>query len=273
MDLTLTGFLLFLLWGCVVGFLAGLFGIGGGALIVPILLLTYKHSGVPQTVLTHVALGTSLLVVFFASLTSAYQHQRQKNIHLRSALILGLSSAVTAFGIARMATHLRGQHLQTAFAIVIITVSFRMLIERGLRDQERNGFTSAGKELPLVGVGFTAGLTSSLAGVGGAGITIPMMYYLLKMPLKLVIGTSSATIVITAFFSVIGYIVAGWGHGDLPSWCIGFVDLPRGIALVLGSLLMARIGAYVSFRSQPRHLRKWYALFLIVISGYILFLK
>jgi len=273
MDLTLISFLLFFLWGCLVGFLAGLFGIGGGALIVPILILTYEHSGVPTTVLTHIALGTSLLVVFFASLTSAYQHRRQKNIHWRAALILGLSSALTAFGIARMATHLRGQHLQTAFAIVIISVAIRMLLERGLTDREGTDYTSKGKGLPLVAVGFTAGIISSLAGVGGAGITIPMMYYLLRMPLKLVIGTSSATIVITAFFSVIGYIMSGWGHGDLPSWCFGFVDLPRGIALIIGSLVMARIGAYVSFRTQPQRLRRMYALFLIIVSVYILFFK
>ena len=273
MDLTLIGFLLFLLCGCVVGFLAGLFGIGGGALIVPILILTYEHSGVPTNVLTHIALGTSLLVVFFASLTSAYQHYRQKNIHSRAALILGLSSALTAFGIARMATHLRGQHLQTAFAIVIISVAIRMLLERGLRDNEQTGFISTDKGLPLMGIGFIAGIMSSMAGVGGAGITIPMMYYLLHMPLKLVIGTSSAAIVITALFSVIGYIMSGWGHGDLPSWCFGFVDLPRGIALVIGSLLMARIGAYVSFRTRPQRLRRFYALFLIIISTYILFFR
>jgi uncharacterized protein len=273
MDLTILGFFLFLLWGCLVGFLAGLFGIGGGALIVPILILTYEHSGLPPSVLSHVAVGTSLLVVFFASLTSAYQHQKQRNIHVRAALILGLSSAVTAFGIARIATHLRGQVLQTAFAIVIISVALRMLLERGLRDEERAEFVSKGKGPFLAGIGFAAGIISSLAGVGGAGITIPMLYYLLHMPLKLVIGTSSAAIVLTGLFSVTGYILSGWGHADLPSWCLGFVDLPRGIALVIGSLLMARIGAYVSFRTRPQRLRRFYALFLIIISTYILFFK
>jgi len=272
MDLTLAGFLLFVIWGCLVGFLAGLFGIGGGALIVPLLIFSYERLGVPSTVSTHIAISTSLLVIFFASLTSAYQHGKQENIHWRAALILGLSSAFIAFGMTKVATHLRGHHLRMAFAIVIISVAVRMFFERELKDRKAE-YPSRLKGAPLVGIGFTAGVVSSLAGVGGAGVTIPMMYYLMKMPLKLVIGTSSATIVITALFSVVGYIVNGLGHKDLPSWCFGFVDLPRGGALALGSLLMARVGAYVSFKTQPYRLRKMYALFLLIISVSILFFR
>jgi uncharacterized membrane protein YfcA len=99
-----------------------------------------------------------------------------------------------------------------------------------------------------------------------------MMYYVLKMPLKLAIGTSSAAIVITALFSVAGYIVHGMGHAGLPLWSLGFVDLRRGAALAVGTLLMARVGAYVSFRTHPRRLRKCFAFFIIAVSIYM-FLK
>jgi uncharacterized membrane protein YfcA len=97
-----------------------------------------------------------------------------------------------------------------------------------------------------------------------------MMYYFLDMPLKLAIGTSSATIVITALFSVVGYILNGMGRADLPEWSLGFVDLQRGVALVVGTLLMARVGAYVSFRTHPFRLKKLFALFIILISIYML---
>jgi uncharacterized membrane protein YfcA len=117
-----------------------------------------------------------------------------------------------------------------------------------------------------VGIGLVTGVVAALAGVGGGVITIPMMYYFLNMPLKLAIGTSSATIVITAIFSVVGYIYNGIGHADLPNWSFGFVDLQRGGALAIGTLLMGRVGAYVSFRTHPYRLKRFFALFVIAIS-------
>ncbi len=122
----------------------------------------------------------------------------------------------------------------------------------------------------LVGVGLTTGVVSALAGIGGEVFTIPIMYYFLRMPLKLVIGTSSATIIITALFSVAGYIWNGMGRPDLPKWSLGFVDLERGIALAIGTIFLARAGASVSFRTHPHRLKKLFALFVILISIYII---
>lgn len=273
MELTLSGFLLFVLLGCAVGFLAGLFGIGGGVLMVPLLIFTYGHLGVSANVSTHIAIATSLLVIFFASLSSAYQHGKQKTIDWHASLILGLSSAVVAFGMAKVATHLSGHYLRIAFAVTALVMAIRMFTEKGLQEKNKPE-TSPPLKLPrLVLIGVTAGLVSSLAGVGGGAVTIPMMYYILKMPIKRAIGTSSATIVITVVFSVSGYILHGINRPDLPSWCFGFVDVPRAAALAIGSLLMARVGAYVSFRTQPYALRKLYALFLFTMSVYLLFFK
>ena len=122
----------------------------------------------------------------------------------------------------------------------------------------------------LMVIGVVAGAVSALAGIGGGVITIPMKYYLLHMPLKLAIGTSSAAIFITAFFSVTGYIVHGMGHAELPKWGFGFIDLQRGIAIAMGTVILARVGAYVSFKTHPFHLRKLFALFVIFISIYML---
>ncbi len=273
MALTLPGLLLFVFLGCLTGSLAGLFGIGGGVLMVPLLIFTYGHLDVPATVSTHIAIATSLLVIFFASLSSAYQHGKQKTIDWRASLVLGLSSAVVAFGMAKFATHLSGQYLRIAFSLMALLVAIRMFTEKGLQQEKKADVSPPMKPLPLVTIGVTAGVVSSLAGVGGGAVTIPMMYYILKMPIKRAIGTSSATIVITVLFSVSGYILHGISRSDLPSWCFGFVDLPRAAALAIGSMLTARAGAYVSFRTQPRRLRKLYALFLFVLSVYLLFLK
>jgi hypothetical protein len=123
----------------------------------------------------------------------------------------------------------------------------------------------------LVLTGFAAGVVSALAGIGGGVFTVPIMYYLLKMPLKLAIGTSSAAIFITAFFAVLGYVLNGTGHPDMPTGSVGFLDLPRGIALAVGTFLLARVGAYVSFKTHPFLLRKLFAFFIILVAIYLIF--
>ena len=269
-DMTPTDFLLFVVMGCGVGFFAGLFGVGGGLIMVPILIFSYEQSGIPASVLTHLAIGTSLFVVVFASLSSAYQHRKQGNVDWRSVLVIGFSSVLTALAASRLATSLSGKHLQVSFAIIVMIAAIRMLTESETQASNKLEFISRPNRLGLMGAGFAAGVASALAGIGGAVFTIPIMYYLLKMPLKLAIGTSSATIVITALFSVAGYILNGMGHPDLPEWSLGFVDLQHGVALAIGLVLLARVGAYVSFRTHPTLLRKLFALFVIFTLIYML---
>ena len=201
---------------------------------------------------------------------SAFQHNKQRNIYWPAVFAIGLSSALTAFGTARLAAGLSGRHLRIVFALVVITTGIRMLTESEAESQKKLEFLSKPSTLSLIGIGLASGVVSALAGVGGGVITIPMMYYFLKMPLKLTIGTSSATVIITAFFSVAGYILSGMGHADLPNWSLGFVDLQRGTAIIIGTFLLARVGAYVSFKTHPYRLRILFALFIISLSIYML---
>jgi len=268
--LSLIEFFLFIGVGCGIGFLAGLFGIGGGFIIVPILIFSYEYSGLSPSVLTHVSIGTSLFVIIFASLTSTYQHKKQRNIEWRTVFIVGFSSAISAFATTRLAVALSGRYLQMAFAGAVLFTAIRMLTERKAEVQKESELLTRPGTLRLLGVGVATGMVAALAGIGGGVIIIPMMYYFLKMPLKLAIGTSSATIFITALSSVTGYVLNGLGHADLPPWSLGFIDLQRGVALAIGSILLARVGAYVSFKTQPYRLRKWFALFVTLVAIYIL---
>lgn len=263
-------FLIFIGVGCAIGFLAGVFGVGGGILMVPILVFSYERSGVSSSVLTHIAIGTSLFVIIFASLTSAYQHGKQRNVDWRSVLVLGFSSALTALATTKLAAWLSGRHLRIFFGLIVMAAAMKMLTESEAQAQKKLEFLSNPGIPGLVAVGLVAGIVAALAGVGGGVVTIPMMYYFLNMPLKLAIGTSSATIVITALFSVVGYILNGLGRAGLPEWSIGFVDLQRGAALAIGTILMARVGAYVSFKTHPFRLKKLFALFVILVSIYML---
>lgn len=268
--MTLIEFLIFIALGCGVGFLGGLFGVGGGFIMVPILILGYEHLGFSPSILTHLAIGTSLFVVVFSGVTSAYQHRKQGNIDWRAVLAIGFSSALTALATSRLAASLSGKHLQVAFALIIMIAAVRMLTESQAKAQKKIDFSARPSTKGLLGVGLTTGAVSGLAGIGGGIFSIPVMYNFLSMPLKLAIGTSSAAIVITALFSVTGYILNGMGRAGLPEWNLGFVDLQRGVALAIGTLLLARVGAYVSFKTHPFRLRKLFALFVILIALYML---
>ena len=130
-------FLIFIVVGCAVGFLAGFFGVGGGILMVPVLIFSYERSGVSWLVLTHIAFGTSLFVIIFASLMSAYQHGKQGNIDWRSVFVLGFSSAVTALATTKLAAWLSGRHLRIAFGLLVMAAAIKMLTESEAQAQKK----------------------------------------------------------------------------------------------------------------------------------------
>jgi uncharacterized membrane protein YfcA len=119
---------------------------------------------------------------------------------------------------------------------------------------------------PLVGTGFLVGMVSSLAGVGGGVLSIPIMHSILKFPLKKALGTSSATIVITALAAGTGYILKGWGNSLLPEGTLGYVDWLHALPLIAGSSPLAAVGAHIANKTKVTVLKRIFALFLLVIA-------
>jgi uncharacterized membrane protein YfcA len=257
------GILLLFGAGCAAGFLAGFFGVGGGIILVPILLLYFKSTGVSSLVATHLALGTSLFIVIFVSLTSAYQYSQNKHVVWRAVFFLAPASVLGAFVGTSIAAELQGKTLQQIFSVVVIFAALRLLVESGKPKGEPSLTLNV---LPLLLIGFVVGVGSALAGVGGGIFSIPMMYSLLKFPLKKALGTSSATIVITALAGTAGYLLRGMGNPLLPEHTLGFVDYLHSLPIIVGSLPFAALGATVAHKTRVDLLRKVFAVFLIVIA-------
>ena len=254
---------LLLVAGGIAGFLAGLFGIGGGIILVPILLFYFNSIGVSSLVATHLTFGTSLLVVIFASSTSAYQHFKNGHVIWKSVLYLGLASVVGAWVGATVAADLPGKTLQRIFALVVTMAALRMLVEaRKSTGEPMPNLAPPGLSL----AGFIAGFVSSLTGIGGGLLLVPMMYYFLRFPLKKSLGTSSATIVITATAGVVGYVMKGLDNPLLPPYTLGYVDYLNSIPIIIGTLLTARLGAMVAHKTNVDVLRKFFAVFLLVVA-------
>ena len=264
MDLTTLLVLLFS--GCVTGFLAGLFGVGGGVVLVPILLLVFTATlNVSSLVATHLTFGTSLFVVAFASLSSAYEYYKNGYVVSKAVLAIGIASIIAAFAGATLAASLQGNVLQGIFAIVVAGAAFRLLVEPELSRPEANMTLATG---PMVLIGVVAGLVSSLAGVGGGVFSIPMMYYLLRFPVKKALGSSSAAIVLTSLVATVGYVVNGLGNPDLERYpfVLGFVDYLHAIPVIVGTIPLAKLGARVAHRMKSDRLRKLFAVFLFVVA-------
>lgn len=254
---------LLLLGGCGAGFLAGFFGVGGGVVLVPILLFFYQSMHVSSLVSTHLAFGTSLLITVFGSLSSATQHTRMRNVVWKAVVLIGVVSVASGLLGAHIAAGLEGKVLRQIFGLVVGISAVRMFVEiRKTKVEEMPPVHVP----PLLGTGFFVGLVSSLAGVGGGVLSIPVMHSLLKFPLKKAIGTSSATIVITALAAGAGYVIKGWGNSLLPEGSFGYVGWLYAVPLIAGSIPMAAVGAKVAGRTKVSRLKKIFALFLLVIA-------
>lgn len=260
--------LLLLAGGALTGLLAGFFGVGGGIIVVPILLAYLSATGVSSLVATHVAFGTSLLVITFTSLSSAFEYQRNGHVVWRAVMIIGLGSVVGAWLGSWGASELKGETLQKIFAFVVVVAAIRLLSEqRKPKGEDHPRMGAAGLSL----TGGVVGIVSSLAGVGGGVFSIPIMYSILRFPLKKALGTSSATIVITALAAVTGYVVRGWGNPILPPYTVGFVAYLAALPLALTSIPLARVGASLAHKMKADTLRKYFAAFLFVVATKMFF--
>jgi len=264
----ITTILLLLLAGSAAGFLAGFFGVGGGIILVPILLYFFQSIHVSSLVSTHLAFGTSLLIVLFASLSSAIQYYRNGHVVWKAVLTIGLASVVGGLAGAMIAGGLEGKVLRQIFAAVVILSALRLFSETRKPKLE----TMPPLRIPaLLGTGLGVGLVSSLAGVGGGVLSIPIMHSILKFPLKKALGTSSATIVITALAAGTGYVVKGWGNTLLPEGTLGYVDWLHALPIIFGSIPLAAVGAQVANKTKVTVLKRVFALFLLVVAFRMLF--
>ena len=257
-------FVLLLAAGCAAGFFAGFFGVGGGILLVPVLLVYYGTTTTTSLVTTHLAFGTSLFVIIFASASSAYRYNRAQYVIWRGALLMAVGSVVGALLGSVIAAMLQGHTLRQIFAAVLVVAAIRLLSKPRKPKGNIPPDLAPQKLLPA---GLFVGLVASLAGIGGGVFAIPIMYSLFRFPLKKALGTSSAIIAITALVASSGYAIKGWNMQGLPPHTLGYVDYLAAIPLILGSLPLAIIGAAVAEKTRSDTLRKIFALLLIVVAA------
>ena len=255
----------YLTLGATAGFLAGLFGIGGGLLLVPVLLFLFDAHHFPAEHLLHLALGTAMANILFTSLASMRKHHQHGAVNWRIVRQLTpgilIGTAIGAVFATRIPPHFLGIFfaLFVYFAAALILFDVRPKPSRQLPDTV--GMT-------LTGV-FT-GWLSSLVSIGGGTVIVPFLLWC-NVSLRNAIGTSAAIGFPVAVGGTIGYVLTGMSVPALPLHSLGFVYLPALLWVALASTLTAPLGAKATHHLKIGLLRKLFALLLLVLATKLLF--
>jgi uncharacterized membrane protein YfcA len=247
--------------GGLAGAMAGLLGIGGGALIVPVLVIVFEGQGVNPDIIMQLALGTSLATIVFTAVSSASAHHRRGTLdwaifrRLAPAIVVG-----TLIG-AAVADHLASRTLQWMFVVFMFAVAAQFA--RGTTA------THAHARLPgWFGMNFAGtiiGLASALFGIGGGSLSVPFMTWC-SVPVKRAIGTSAAIGLPIAVSGAAGFLVAGLDEPGRPPWSLGYIVLPAFASIVVASTLAAPLGARLAHRLSDATLRRLFALFVALLG-------
>ncbi|TVP90923.1 MAG: sulfite exporter TauE/SafE family protein [Pseudomonadaceae bacterium] len=258
-------FLLYLILGGFAGTLAGLFGVGGGMIIVPVLIYSFTLQGFDVGVLTHMAVGTSLATIAFTSINAIRAH------HLKGAvrwpLFVWMSLGIvfgTVIG-AFTAAWLSGPLLQKIIGVFAICLSIQMAFKL----QPKAVLDVPGKP-GLTAAGGVIGWASAIFGIGGGSLTVPFLVWR-SVPMQQAVATSSACGLPIAVAGAISFIWTGWAATPLPEWSVGYVYLPALVGIAATSMLFAGFGARLAHRLSQELLKRLFALLLFGVGINFLF--
>lgn len=248
----------FILLGSVVGFTAGLLGVGGGGIMVPVLTTIFLYQGVPVEKVVHLALGTSMASIIFTSISSLRAHHAKKGViwPIVKQMVVGI--LIGTFLATFLAASLSSLYLAIFFALFMAYVSLQMFM-----DKKPVKSMSGPGELFLVGSGI--GIISALVSIGGGSLTVPYLVSR-KVDIKKAIGTSAAIGLPISIAGTLGYVINGWSHTSSDSLTFGFIYFPGVILISLISTVFAPIGARMAHRLPVPLLKKIFSVMLILLS-------
>lgn len=261
-GLVLAGLVAALLFtGLIAGLMAGLLGVGGGIVIVPVLFHIFSFFEVDPAIRMHLAVGTSLATIIPTSVMSARSHHARRSIDKELLRSLGLYVFVGASVGSVLSAYVSGGVLSLIFASVALIVALRMALGR-----EGNAIWPNMPGHPFKGLtGFLIGKLSVLMGIGGGTLGVPILSAF-NFPIRRAVGTASAFGVIIGIPGCIGFGLSGIGVPELPPGSIGYVNLIGACLIVPVTMRMAPIGASIAHRINPGYLRLVFAAFLTATS-------
>jgi len=250
----------FLVLGSCAGFLAGLLGVGGGLIIVPVLVWVFEHANVAPVHALHLALGTSLASILFTSTSSIRGHHARSAVDWQILRSISPGILIGTYSGAMLASRISSVGLKWFFVVFACVVSVQMLM---------NAKPKPEKILPgVLGMfawGAMIGVVSSMVGIGGGSLSVPFLLWC-SVPIHRAVGTSAAIGFPIAFAGAVGYVVSGTVVSGLPDGAVGFVYIPALAAISLSSMLTAGWGARVAHALPVIKLKRAFAGLLLLMA-------
>ena len=246
--------------GALVGFLAGLLGIGGGMTLVPILAALFTAQALTADYNVHLALATAMASAAFTSSVSVREHHKHGAVDW-SVVKRMVPGMMTGSLLSTFASGwLTQRTLAMAFGLIVYVAATQMLL--GKKPAAARALPGAA---PVFAIGLFIGVLSGLVSAGGTFLLMPVLLYC-GITMHTAIGTGAAIGIPVTVIGTLGYMAAGWRVSDLPDFHLGFVYLPALIALVAGSVFTAPLGARMAHRMPVVTLKRIFAVLMYVLA-------
>ncbi len=247
--------------GVIAGFVAGLLGVGGGLIIVPVLIFIFQSNNFSAEVIVHMAIGTSLATIIFTSFSSVYAHHfRHKAVNWDIVKQLTPGIIVGALSGAMIADFISAKILQQFFGFFELFVALQMAI---------NIKVHAARTLPgrigILAAGSGIGMISSIVGIGGGTLTVPFLTWC-NVKIQHAVAVSSACGLPVAVAGCIGFIITGWNETSLPEYTFGYIYWPAFLSIVISSVLVAPLGAWLAHQLSAAKLKRFFSLALFILG-------
>jgi hypothetical protein len=251
--------------GAFVGFFAGMLGVGGGAIIIPLLVMLFERQGLPRGEWLHLAVGTGMATILFTSISSVRAHAKRGSV--RWDVAARITPGILAGGLAGafVAKTFSVFGLAALFVALVYVLATNMLLDRKPKPSRQLPGTAG-----LSAAGFGISFLSSLIAIGGAAMSVPFMVFC-NVPMLQAVGTAAAIGFPIALAGTIGYAVTGWNAPDLPAWSLGYIYLPALAGISIASVAFAPLGAMAAHRLPTRRLKQIFAILLYVLATRMLF--
>ena len=259
--------ILTLVMGSFAGFLAGLLGIGGGVILVPLFLWLFPLAGFPPELIVHTAFGTSLAIILPTAISSTLGHRKRGNVDWHMVEFLAIGGIIGSLLGSSVAAIIPGATLKMCFGLMQIIISLKLLFYKPYIPPEN---LERAKRVSLLLVGFAGGLFSAFFGMGGGVIAVPLMLMVLQLPIHLAVGNSSALIVVSSFSAVICYIWFGLQNPGATPFSIGYVNILVTLLVAPLTIIFARFGVKLASRTSQTKLVKIFAILLMLVGIKIL---
>ena len=254
--------LLCLLVGAVAGFFAGLFGIGGGLLIVPVLVYLLPMVGVPEPLLMSTALGTSFATIVITGFSSAQRHHKLGNVVWSAVKILAPSIMVSVFICGFFIGKLDRDISSKLFACLVVYLAVKMVLS--IKPKTNKTVKPLTTQSSIIG-GILIGMASSAAGIGGGGFIVPFLNSR-GIDIKKAIGSSAFCGMLLGTSGMFSFMLSGWGNAAMPEYSLGYIYFPAVLCITATSFFTSKLGATATSKLPVPTLKKGFALLLITIA-------